>query len=78
MPSDDMNDRAKHLAWCKKRALEYLDKGELQNAVTSMLSDLNKHPETEKSSGGMFAMLGIVSLRSGDPNEVRRFIEGFN
>ena len=39
-------DRAEHLAWCKQRALEYLDQGDLANAVASMGSDLNKHPET--------------------------------
>ncbi len=71
-------DRAEHLAWCKERALEYVDRGDIQNAVASMLSDLSKHPETDRLSKGLFAALGIAAVRSGDSREVRRFIEGFN
>ena len=41
-----MRTAEEHLAWCKKRALEYLDAGELANAFTSMLSDMDKHPDT--------------------------------
>lgn len=39
-------NRAEHLAWAKQRALEYLDAGDLGNAIASMVSDLGKHPET--------------------------------
>ncbi|MGO9450599.1 MAG: hypothetical protein ACLQDV_06055 [Candidatus Binataceae bacterium] len=35
--------RAEHLAWCKKRALEYLDRGDTVSAVSSMLGDLAEH-----------------------------------
>lgn len=38
--------RQEHLAWAKKRALEYVDRGELQLALDSLISDLGKHPET--------------------------------
>jgi hypothetical protein len=41
-----MLDRNKHLTWCKRRALEYVDQGDLASAVASMSSDLSKHPET--------------------------------
>jgi hypothetical protein len=34
-----MKDRAEHLAWAKQRALEYLDAGDIANAVTSMDND---------------------------------------
>lgn len=34
-------DRAEHLAWAKARALEYVARGELANAIASMASDLN-------------------------------------
>jgi len=63
------------MAWCKKRALEYLDHGDVMNAVTSMLSDLSKHPET-KGIGDKLGMLGIFAIQNG-PQEARRFIEGF-
>jgi hypothetical protein len=43
--------RDEHLAWAKKRALEYLDAGDPSQAFTSMLSDLGKHPDTENHVG---------------------------
>lgn len=69
--------RAEHLEWCKQRAREYVDRGELDAAVISMLSDLNKHEETEALSGPMF-LIGVATIRTGDALQVRRFIEGFN
>ena len=73
--------REQHLQWCKDRALEYLNPGEfysLNSAVTSMMSDMNKHPETSFAGDGVLTMLGIHAAMSGDQGEVRRFIEGFN
>ena len=70
--------RNEHLAWCKKRAHEYLDRGDIPNAITSMLSDLSKHEETESSSHGIFAQLGMIAVMSNDPREAARFIDGFN
>lgn len=35
--------RADHLAWCKQRALQYVDAGDLTGAYASMTSDLGKH-----------------------------------
>lgn len=36
-------DRAQHLAWAKARALEYVERGDLTNAIASLVSDLGKH-----------------------------------
>jgi hypothetical protein len=73
-----MQTRQEHLDWCKKRALEYCDRGDAMNALTSMFSDLGKHPETDGHKGidiGMgMLMIGALST----PHEARRFIEGFN
>jgi hypothetical protein len=70
--------RAEHLAWAKQRALEYVDKGEASNAIASMLSDLGKHPETERSVM-MGTMLAITLERPNNhPDAVRRWIDGFN
>ena len=70
--------REDHLEWCKKRALEYLDRNELTNAFSSMVSDLSKHPETEGHMGiemGLKLMLGgFLNTR----DKMREFIEGFN
>jgi hypothetical protein len=71
-----MTDRAEHLAWCKARALEYLDAGNLQDAVASMGSDLNKHPET--GCPNVLMTLGMMLMVNNDAAGVRRWIEGFN
>lgn len=70
--------RGEHLNWAKVRALEYLDDGDLKNAVVSMLSDLRKHPELENHAG---ARLGVGLMLGGmlrDRHEIRRWIVGFN
>lgn len=71
--------RDQHLLWCMERALALVDRGEVREGFTSMLSDLTKHPELEHHKGGelgvMFMMLeGWID----NEREVRRWIEGFN
>ena len=70
-------NRSEHLAWCKQRALEYVDKGDLVNAVTSMLSDLGKHPETVTTNPFLPAC-GMIYAGKRDAPSVRRWIKGFN
>jgi hypothetical protein len=69
--------RDEHLAWCKARALEYLDHGDLAQAVTSMTSDLGKHPETrlDLDAGAHLSM--IRAVMDDDAAKVRGWIEGF-
>jgi hypothetical protein len=72
-----MRTRDEHLEGCKRRALEYLDRGECANAITSMLSDLSKHPET-KGAGEHMALLGMhYIVHKVSPQECRDFIKGF-
>ena len=71
-------DRQEHLEWCKKRAIEYVDNGDIQDAYVSMTSDLNKHPETH---GHQAIQLGVMLMMGGHlstANEMRKFINGFN
>lgn len=72
-----MTTRAEHVKWCKERALEYLKENDLQSAAASMLSDLGKHEETASMVAGPLGMLGLMEAASGNPQRVRRFIEGF-
>jgi len=70
--------RDEHLIWCKKRALEYVNIGDLNQALVSMGSDLQKHPELKNHKG---VQLGIMLLLSGKLNtriEMINFINGFN
>ena len=57
-------------------ALDYLERGELENAVASMGSDLKMHPELAAVSDKM-SMLAIIHLVNHDHEAVRRWIEGF-
>lgn len=68
--------REEHLAWCKERALEYLDRGEIKEAVTSMLSDLGKHEET-RAIGEKMSALGLLYVVNHDFLGARQFIRGF-
>jgi outer membrane protein assembly factor BamD (BamD/ComL family) len=72
-----MKTRDEHLEWIKKRALAYLDAGDLENAVTSMGSDLEQHPATRMASNHVMLRLGLLYLDQGDPAAIRRWIEGF-
>lgn len=71
-------NRQEHLEWCKKRALEYVDMGDLSQAFASMLSDLRKHPETANHPAmAMGAQMMFANLLNA-PEEMRKFIDGFN
>jgi len=68
---------AEHLAWCKVRALEYVERGDMLNAVASMASDLRKHPEAPGPV--VLATLTVAASRGPqDAGTVRRWIEGWN
>lgn len=69
--------REDHLLWCKRRALEYVERGELQQAFTSFVSDMSKH---EGTKGHSFIGIGIEMLIAGlldSRARMREFIEGF-
>jgi hypothetical protein len=70
-----MMTRDEYLEWAKKRALEYLP-GNPVEAMTSMMSNLIKHPELEKHVG--LQMAPMFYGAHNDPQAVRRWIVGFN
>jgi hypothetical protein len=74
-----MRTRAEHLEWCKQRAREYLDRGDLANAVASMGSDMDKHPETRMAGEKMGTLIYVALIRitEGDVQGVRDWVEGF-
>lgn len=63
----------------KRRALDYLNQGNLKAAIDSMVSDLNKDASRPPEQKRMITFTGL-DLRN-QPNlseqEVRDFIEGF-
>lgn len=70
--------REEHLQWCKQRALQYVDRGDAMNGLTSMFSDLDKHPETKDHKGTQIGVMLMMTGALSTPAEARRFIEGFN
>jgi hypothetical protein len=70
--------RAEHLAWCKQRALEYVDAGDVNQAFVSMASDLGKHPETANHSAIQLGMMMLMAGHLSDAQKMRLFIEDFN
>lgn len=70
-----MTDREEHLMRCKFRALEYVTKGDLQNAVASMISDMNKRDDTKVNP--FLVVLGMRYIIDGDSPSVVRWIKGF-
>ena len=66
-----------HLAWCKARALEYLDAGDLGQAVASMMSDLTKWNGGARKVDLNLGMIGILLARNQDAEGVRLWIEVF-
>ena len=70
--------RQDHLIWCKKRALEYVEINDLNQAFASMTSDLRKHKETAEHSGIELGWALLMNNHLNTPREMRKFIEGFN
>ncbi len=78
MTATTLTPRQEHIAWCKQRALQYVEMGDVNQAFASMGSDLGKHPETANHSA---IQLGIMMLMGGHlstPDKMREFINGFN
>lgn len=70
--------RADHLAWCKTRALQYVDEGDLSNAFASLVSDFGKHPETQGHAAIELGMMQMMGGLLGSVRDMRDFIEGCN
>ena len=66
-----------HLEWSKKRALEYIEKGDISGAWNSMLSDLSNNNELMRHSaielGNMLFFGGHLKTGS----QMKKFIEDF-
>lgn len=70
--------RQEHLDWAKRRALEYLDAGQPDQAIASMMSDLRKHESWATHDGFLATMFMVGMLDVNDPARLRTWILGFN
>lgn len=70
---------AEHLAWCKSRALAYVEAGDTEGAIASMSSDLGKHPGGLGPKRQVISYLTMAALMGPkDAATVRKWIEGWN
>jgi uncharacterized protein (UPF0332 family) len=76
-PIADMT-RAEHLAWCKARALDYVETGYVDQAFYSFLSDMRKHEETKDHAALQLMTELFIAGHLNDARAMREFIEGFN
>jgi hypothetical protein len=72
----EQRTREEHLAWCKKRALEYLPDAPTE-AFTSFASDMRKHPET-KGAETFIGMSIMCTELFENPAKMESWIKGFN
>ena len=70
--------RAEHLQWCKDRAIEYVNAGNLDDAFASMVSDLRKHDELASHMGIELGMMLLMGGHLKTEQKMREFILGFN
>jgi hypothetical protein len=68
---------AEHLAWAKARALEYMDLGELEMAVSSMTNDMTKHMDSDQAVAQAMAGTRLLLAESLSEKAIRAWIEAF-
>lgn len=67
--------RDKYVERCKQRAFDYLDRGELRNAVASFVNNMNARPDCELPHH--LAALGVLLLMGNDALGWKALIEEF-
>jgi len=77
--------REEHIKWCKERAITEYDfyaktepRSALRNGMTSMMSDINKHPETKSDTLQSLCMMQLITKPNMSRQEFVNFINGFN
>jgi len=73
-----MDKRSEHLQWCKDRAIEYVDNGDLKNAFASFQSDMSKNNETADHIALQMGTMLLLSGNLDNDHQMREWINGFN
>ena len=66
--------REKYVERCKQRAFDYLEQGDLRNAVAAFVGSMNARPDCRLPHH--LAMLGVLLLMANDALGWRTLIEG--
>lgn len=77
--------RQEHIRWCKERAIKEYDyysktgpKDASRNGMISMMSDINKHPDTNQESFKSLCIMQLMTKPNMSRQEFVNFINGFN
>ena len=70
--------RNEHLQWCKDRAMEYVNDGDLSQAFASFNSDITKHLETINHSALKIGFMLFFNDHLGTAAKMEKWIQGFN
>jgi hypothetical protein len=68
--------RDKYVERCKQRAFDYLDRGDLKNAVSSFVNNMDARPDCELPHH--LAALGVVLWMGRDVQGWKALIQDFN
>lgn len=71
-------DRSEHLQWCKDRAMEYINTGDVTNGIASFTSDMSKHEDTASHSALDLMATMMFSGMLNTVADAEKFILGFN
>lgn len=71
-----MRTRDEHLEWCKERARWDLDRGNVADAIATMCTCLEQHPDFVGIAEKMGPLAIYYALRN-DIEDAKRFVEGF-
>lgn len=71
--------RNEHMKYCKERAIQEINYSKSgKEGIVSMMSDLIKHPETNKESLTSLCMMKLLFKPNISVQEAINFINGFN
>ena len=69
--------REQHLLWCMEHALTEVNCGGVREGLTSMLSDIRKHPELENRIGGKLGISFMMLPADRQPGRSAALDRGF-
>ena len=73
-----MSKRKEHIEWCKKRALERVEKGELAEAVVALSNDMSKSSKTIDHPLIDYGMILVIAGYFSTAKQVKEFINTIN
>lgn len=73
-----MTTRAEHLQWCKDRAIEIVNSGNVPGGWTSFRSDMSKEVETADHTALPLGDMMLISGQLETATAMIKFIQDFN